>query len=230
MAENYDFDFTEIQKAFLSSEIAENGLKDTKTNALICLACLTAIQTLNEIPEKVKEALKCGATVTEIKEALYQTVPYIGFPRVKEALAVVNETFLAENIDPAEISQSTVTPQTRFEKGLAVQQQIFGKEHIDTMRENAPQETKHIQDCLSANCFGDYYTRGTLDLKMRELITFTVICSIGGCEPQAKAHAAANLSVGNTKQLLIDCITTCLPYIGYPRTLNAISCINEVCK
>ena len=98
------------------------------------------------------------------------------------------------------------------------------------MRANAPAETKHIQDCLSANCFGDYYTRGTLGLDMRELITFIAICSIGGCEPQAKAHAAANLSVGNTKQTLIAAITSCLPYIGYPRSLNALNCIYEVCR
>ena len=65
---------------------------------------------------------------------------------------------------------------------------------------------------------------------MRELITFTAICSIGGCEPQAKAHAKANLGVGNTKQTLIEAITTCLPYIGYPRTLNALACINEACQ
>ncbi|MEY8368982.1 carboxymuconolactone decarboxylase family protein [Anaerovoracaceae bacterium 42-11] len=61
-------------------------------------------------------------------------------------------------------------------------------------------------------------------------LTFTAIISIGGCEPQAKGHVAGNLSVGNTKELLIQAVTTCLPYIGYPRTLNALACIEEVCK
>lgn len=222
-----DYEFMQIQENFLLNEMNSFGLKDKKVNALVGLACLTAIQTVNEIADKTKEAVESGATVEEIKETLYQTAPYIGFPRVKEALNVVNETLAKIGINPEEESQSTVTEQTRFEKGLAVQQQIFGAEHINAMRANAPEDVKHIQDCLSANCFGDYYTRGTLDLKMRELITFTVICSIGGCEPQAKAHVGANLSVGNTKQLLIDTVTTCLPYIGYPRTLNALNCIHE---
>lgn len=61
-------------------------------------------------------------------------------------------------------------------------------------------------------------------------LTFTAIISIGGCEPQAKGYVAGNLSVGNTKELLIQAVTTCLPYIGYPRTLNALACIEEVCK
>lgn len=226
---DYDKAFTDIQEHFLCGQISEFGLKDAKTNALIGLACLAVIQTMGEIPGKVKEALQAGASVTEIKETLYQTAPYIGFPRVKEALAVANAELEAEGIDPVGSDPCTVTAETRMEKGLAVQIQIFG-DTIRTMRANAPAETKHIQDCLSANCFGDYYTRGVLDLKMRELITFVAICSIGGCEPQAKAHAGANLSVGNTKQTLIDAITTCLPYIGYPRTLNALNSIQEVCK
>lgn len=36
------------------------------------------------------------------------------------------------------------------------------------------------------------------------------------------------LSVGNTRQTLIDALTQCLPYIGFPRTLNALSCLNEI--
>ncbi len=226
---NYDQTFTDIQENFLSGQIAEFGLKDAKTNALIGLACLTAVQTMGEIPGKVKEAVRAGASVTEIKETVYQTAPYIGFPRVKEVLAVINAELEEEGVNPEEEDQSTVTADTRLEKGLAVQVQIFG-ESIYAMRANAPAETKHIQDCLSANCFGDYYTRGTLGLDMRELITFIAICSIGGCEPQAKAHAAANLSVGNTKQTLIAAITSCLPYIGYPRSLNALNCIYEACR
>ena len=227
--EGYDKRFLEIQERFLAGEIAENGLKGAKIRALVGLACLTALHTTGELPQKVREAVDSGASVTEIKETLYHTAPYIGFPRVKEALSAVNDTLKAAGLDPEEEDQGTVTPQTRLEKGLAVQVEIFG-DSIYAMRKNAPAETRHIQDCLSANCFGDYYTRGTLDLKLRELITFIVICAIGGCEPQATAHARANLNVGNTKQTLIETVTTCLPYIGYPGALNALSCIDNACK
>ena len=221
---NYDLPFDIIQERFLNNEIDKNGIPDKKVRALIGLACLAAIQTLSELPAKVREAVNAGASVTEIKETLYHTAPYIGYPRVKEALTVVNEELIKMGLDPREEDQATVTEGTRLGKGLATQVGIFG-EQINTMRLNAPRETKHIQDCLSAHCFGDYYTRGTLDIKMRELITFVAICSIGGCEPQAKSHAAANISVGNSKVLLIQAVTTCLPYIGYPRTLNALNCI-----
>ncbi len=39
---------------------------------------------------------------------------------------------------------------------------------------------------------------------------------------------AANLNVGNGRQTLISVITVLLPFIGYPRTLNAIAAVNEV--
>jgi 4-carboxymuconolactone decarboxylase len=38
-------------------------------------------------------------------------------------------------------------------------------------------------------------------------------------------HVAANLSVGNDRQVLLGTITRLLPFIGYPRSLNAIRVI-----
>ena len=123
--------------------------------------------------------------------------------------------------------QSTTTPETRYEKGLAAQKSAFG-DAIDKMREDAPDDLKHIQKFLSDNCFGDYYTRNGLDMKMRELVTFSILISLGGVDAQVKGHVQGNLNVGNDRQTLINVTTQLLPYIGYPRTLNAIACINEI--
>jgi 4-carboxymuconolactone decarboxylase len=85
----------------------------------------------------------------------------------------------------------------------------------------------HIQKHLSASCFGDYYTRTGLEVKTRELLTSSMLASLGGCEAQLLGHVAANLSVGNDRRVLLGTITQLLPFIGYPRTLNAIRVINE---
>lgn len=79
-------------------------------------------------------------------------------------------------------------------------------------------------------CFGDMYTRGGLDLKTRELLTFCIISALGGCEAQVRAHAQGNANVGNSKQNLIDALAQMLPYIGFPRTLNALGCVNAVLR
>ena len=99
---------------------------------------------------------------------------------------------------------------------------------IDDMYEQSPENQIHIQKYLSANCFGDYYTRTGLDLKMRELLTFSMLLSLGSCEPQLKGHIQGNLTVGNDKERLLSVVTQLIPYVGYPRALNAIRCLNEV--
>ena len=60
------------------------------------------------------------------------------------------------------------------------------------------------------------------------LLSLSMLVALGGCEPQVKLHVAANLRVGNDRARLIDVLTQLLPYIGYPRTLNALRSLNEV--
>ena len=110
---------------------------------------------------------------------------------------------------------------------MAVQTAIFG-DIITKMRTNAPANQAHIQDYLSAFCFGDFYTRNGLSLKTRELLTLCIVSALGGCESQVKAHVQGNKNVGNDKETMIAAITHYLPYMGFPRTLNALACINEI--
>src|SRR5260370_22735593 len=91
-----------------------------------------------------------------------------------------------------------------------------------------PRTRLHIQHFLSANCFGDHYTRTGIDVPTRELLTFSMLVSLGGCEAQVKGHVAANLNVGNDRARLIDVLPQLLPFIGYPRTLNALRVVDEV--
>jgi alkylhydroperoxidase/carboxymuconolactone decarboxylase family protein YurZ len=103
---------------------------------------------------------------------------------------------------------------TSAEKGLEIQRQILG-DCIEQMYAQSPKDQLHIQQYLSANCFGDYLTRKGLDLKTRELLTLSMLAALGGCEPQLAEHVAANLAVGNDRQVLIT--TSCLaplPKIG----------------
>lgn len=216
-----------ISENFIYNDINKQIKLSTAKQELLTLVVLTANNTPEDIPAHVEDALKAGATPEQIHESIFHCTPYIGLPKVKAALERVNKAFAMLKIT-ADTNASTTTDATRSEAGLAVQRAIFGSENIDKMNASAPQDQKHINDYLSANCFGDYYTRKVLDVKERELVTFTAIVTLGGCEPQAKAHAAANISVGNTRQDLIDALTIALPYIGYPRTLNGLGCVNAV--
>jgi 4-carboxymuconolactone decarboxylase len=135
--------------------------------------------------------------------------------------------FQNEGIDLPLESKATVNEDNRLNKGIEAQKAIFG-EIIDTARAKAPEDLKFIQDYLSAYCFGDTYTREGLDLKTRELITFVCLAALGDCAGQLRSHATGNLAVGNNREVLLNALNQSLPYIGFPRTLNAIAVINEV--
>lgn len=222
-----DADLESIFNNFLYGEVYNHGTLEPKLRELVSLVSLTASQGTDMIKPHVETALNVGVSPIEIKEALYQCSPYVGYPRVFAALEKANEVFKEKNISLPIESQSTVTESTRFDKGLETQVSIFG-DAILAAHSNAAPNQKHIQNFLSANCFGDFYTRKGLDLKTRELLTFIMIISLGGAEPQAIAHANANIKMGNSKDMMLEAVTQCLPYIGYPRTLNAITIINNI--
>lgn len=225
-----DPDFSAIEDYLLKKEMPKAGEMSVKNRTMITLAALTTISGATRLHQATADALKAGMSVVEIKETLYQCAPYIGITRVESALVEVNDALQKLGQNPIPTSQSTVNEDTRFEKGLAVQKGIFGNA-IDKMHASTPENQAYIsKQALTAYCFGDFYTRTGLDLKARELITFTAIMCLGGCEPQLKAHTTANLSVGNSKQDLIDTIMVAMPYIGFPRTLNALAVVNEIAK
>ena len=67
-----------------------------------------------------------------------------------------------------------------------------------------------------------------MENRTRELLTFSVLVALGRCESQVKGHIMTNLHVRNGRARLTDVLTQLLPFIGYPRTLNALRVIDEV--
>ena len=210
-----------------TKEVQEYGALEIKTRLMVTLASNIASQAQAEYRITLESALNEGIAPIEIKEILYQSVAYAGMAKVRDFIGITNDILLARGVRLPLEGQSVVSSETRFNKGLELQKSIFG-ERIEQMHKNAPDNQKHIQRYLSANCFGDYQTRSGLNVKTRELITFSILVSLGGCESQVKSHIQGNVNVGNNKDTLLAVVTQLLPFIGYPRTLNAIACLNEV--
>ena len=222
-----DPELVEVFDNFAFDEVIAYGNVETKTRLMAILAALIASQTLSEYKVMLGGALNVGVTPVEAKEIVYQAVPYVGIAKVFDFLHTTNEVLQSRGIKLPLEGQATTSPETRFAKGLELQKSIFG-DRIDQMYAEAPANQIHIQQYLSANCFGDYVTRTGLDIKTRELLTFSMLLALGGCEPQLKGHIQGNVNVGNDKQTLLSIVTQLLPYVGYPRALNALRCINEV--
>jgi 4-carboxymuconolactone decarboxylase len=207
-------------------EVPRDAALDARTRLMVHLAALIACQAVAEYRVMLGGALNVGVTPVEAKEIVYQAVAYVGMGKVFDFLGATNDVLESRGVALPLPGQSTTDPATRFAKGLDVQRRLFGH-RIDQMHAESPKDQRHIQRYLSANCFGDIYTRTGLDLKMRELLTFSMIAALGGCEMQLAGHVAANLAIGNDRRVLVGAVTALLPFIGYPRSLNAIRVVNE---
>ncbi len=202
------------------------GVPD-KERFIAILSVLIGCQGVEEFRAMVPAAMNFDVTPIEIKEIVYQAIAYLGIGRVLPFLKAVNEIFIEKEIKLPLEEQGTTNSETRLKKGIQAQVDIFGKKMEDFYKSGS-EETRHINRWLASNCFGDYYTRRGLDLRLRELITFCFLYAQGGCEPQLKGHVIGNINVGNDKQFLINIVSQCVPFIGYPRSLNALRCIEEV--
>lgn len=215
--------FLERFNHFVTEEVAveEGQTLDAPTRYLAILATLIGCGGVDAYREILPQALENGLTPIAVKECVYQATDYLGYGRMLPFLYATNEIMTEREIALPLVDQTTTTFDDRLEKGIAAQVAIFG-EHM-----NEAWKKGHIQRWLADNCFGDYYTRTGLSLRERELITFCFLMAQGGCEPQLIAHAKGNMHIGNDRAFLIRVVSQCLPYIGYPRSLNALSCIDK---
>ena len=109
----------------------------------------------------------------------------------------------------------------RFSIGKNILSEVDGKGGdavIKSLESIAPDLGKYIIEFA----FGDIYARQGLTLQERELITITSLLTAGGCETQLKVHINGALNTGITPEKIIEAFIQCVPYVGFPRVLNAV--------
>ena len=180
------------------------------------------MQGLEEYRLMLPVALDNGVSPVEVKEIVYQAVDYLGLGLVMPFFKVTNTILLDRGEKLPLPKQATTMMEDRLEKGEETQMRLFGPQMKDFAKKGT------INKWLVDNCFGDYYTRKGLSDKEREMITFCYLAVQGVCEPQLLAHAKTNVGLGNDQQFLTKIVLANVPFIGYPRSLNAINVINQV--
>src|SRR5271157_1923784 len=150
-----DPELIEIFDNFAFDEVLRHGTLDIRTRLMVQLAAIIACQAVGEYRAMLGAALNVGVTPVQVKEIVYQAVPYLGIAKVFDFIHATNEVLTERGIKLPLPGQSTTTPETRSAKGLAVQKQIVGDSVIEKLIESAPADQRHIQHYLSANCLGD---------------------------------------------------------------------------
>ena len=216
-----DPELAAIVNHFAFDEVQGDVDLPARTKMLSSLAYLLGMQGLDEFKLMLPVALDNGVSPVEAKEVIYQAIDYLGLGRVLPFIKASNEILTARGVKLPLEKQSTTNVDNRLAKGEETQMRLFGPQMKDFAKKGT------INKWLVDNCFGDYYTRKGLNDNDREMITFCYIAAQGGCEPQLLAHAQANIKLGNDKEFLLKVVEQNVPFIGYPRSLNAVRIVNE---
>jgi 4-carboxymuconolactone decarboxylase len=118
-------------------------------------------------------------------------------------------------------------PNERYERGEKLLRKIDGDKVADNLiadyEEIAPDFTRYLIEFA----FGEIYARAG-DLKQKELIAISSLATMGGCDKQLGTHVRGALNVGLTEAEIVEAVMTLIPYIGFPKALNAMAVVKHV--
>lgn len=117
----------------------------------------------------------------------------------------------------------------RYKRGWDIIGQVdgeAGQRILDDVGSLSPAMAKHIIEYA----YGDVWASPVLDLKQRKLATVAGLIALGHCQPELKVHMKGMLSVGWTREELIELIVHMAVYVGFPMALDALRVAEEVLK
>lgn len=113
------------------------------------------------------------------------------------------------------------------ERGERLLRQVDGDKVADNLlrayEDVAPDFTRYLVEFA----FGEIYARPG-ELKHRELVAIASLATMGGCDPQLETHVHGAFNAGLTEAEIVEAVMTLIPYVGFPRALNAMAVVKRV--
>lgn len=229
--EGTDGGFMQILQGYIFGDVCYTGSLDNRMRELVTVTVLTAISALPQLKAHVQASLNVGCTPVEIREAVYQCAPFIGFPRTLNAISTMNEVFSANDIAlPLPEQKKLASDEERYAKGFEIQAPVYGTEIAERYTWLPGEFAQAVPRFLTELCFGDFNTRTGLDGKTRELLTVILLAAMGGTEVQVKSYVEGALEVGNTKEEIVCALVHASGYMGIPCLFNALNTCKDLLK
>lgn len=191
---------------------------------------LSVLATLGDCPNQlnwhINFGLNVGLAPEEIVEIFTHGIPFSGFPRSLNAIAVAKEVFSDRKLK-VQVVDELLQVKGKRERGLAKLYEIDGQ-HGTAVVQSLAKISPSLGDQIIDFAFGEIYSRSALDPKQRQLVTLGALTAQAGCEPQLRVHIHAAIRVGLTQAEVIEALLQCSPYTGFPKVLNAISVARQL--
>lgn len=221
-----DPEMMDILQKFIFGEVFTTGDLSLKQREMITCVTLATMQTLPQLKAHAGAALNVGVTPLELREAMYLTAPFIGFPKMLNAVSTVNEVFKERGISLPLENQTTVTEDNRHEQGAAIQDKLYHGGISGVLSGIPGNLDEDVSRFLTDYFFGEIYTRGTLDIPTKELLGYCILTTLEA-ESQLQSHFHGNIKAGNSPQTVASAVIQTLPYIGFPAVIKALRIIKQ---
>ena len=181
-------------------------LKDKELSPLeqsiIPIAAYTAKGDLSKLKPALNAGLDKGLTINQIKEVIVHLYAYCGFPRSIRGLQTFMEVLderKAKGINdiPGAEASPIQDARSKYERGRDILGKLTGTPQ-DGPKTGYSAFAPVIEIFLKEHLFADIFERDVLTYSERELVTISVISSIGGAEPMLRSHLNICLNVGLT--------------------------------
>jgi 4-carboxymuconolactone decarboxylase len=205
-----------------------------KQQAIIRIAAVTAKGDLEKLKIELNSGLDDRLTINQIKESLVHLYAYCGFPRSIRGLQtfmVVLEERKAKGInDVVGTEASTIKEEhSKYERGKVILKELTGVSQ-DGPKSGYSAFAPEMDIFLKEHLFADIFERDVLTYFERELITISVLSSIGGVEPMLNSHLKICLNVGLSPNQLQEFIGVIKSSVGNKEAIAAQEVLNEVLK
>lgn len=203
-----------------------------KEQSIISISALTAKGDLDKLKTAISTGLEAGMTTNEIKEALVHSYAYCGFPRsirgLQSFMEVIDER-KAKGIDDNVGNDASPIDQTgnKYERGKRILGELTKTPQPETLTGYSA-FAPTIDTFLKEHLFADIFERDVLTYAERELVTVSVIATIGKAEPMLRSHLAICLNVGLTHEQLQQFVTVIKSTIGKKEAKSAQMVLDEV--
>ena len=205
-----------------------------KEQSIIAIAALTAKGDLPNLKPALNVGLEAGLTINQIKEAIVHLYAYCGFPRsirgLQTFMEVLNERKAKGINDALGADASPVQDErSKYERGREVLGKLTGAPQ-DGPKTGYSAFAPVMDVFLKEHLFADIFERDVLTYSERELVTISVISSIGGAEPMLRSHLNICLNVGLTPGQLQQFISIIESTLGKEEANAAQKMLDEVLK
>jgi len=187
---------------------AQNDMLDKKQEKTVTIAAFTARGDLDKLKPELVAGLEAGLTVNEIKEVLVHLYAYSGFPRslrgLQTFMSVLDERKATGINDNWGCEASPITDiRDKYERGKEILSELQGVTPPEgRVTAGYAGFSPEIETFLKEHLFADIFERDVLTYAQREMVTVSVLMSIGGVEPMLNSHMELSLNVGITPSQL----------------------------